>query len=36
MEKKAYLIFEDHEDFQRALEEVLHDRKESLTILARA
>ena len=28
MEKKAYFIFEDHEDFQRALEEVLQDRKE--------
>ena len=36
MEKKADLIFEDHEDFQRALEEVLQDRKELLTMLARA
>jgi nitrogen fixation-related uncharacterized protein len=36
MVKKAYLTFEDYEDFQRALEEVLYDRKESLTMLARA
>ena len=36
MEKEAYLTFEDHEDFQRALEEVLLDRKGLLTTLARA
>lgn len=35
MEKKAYLTFEDHEDFQRALEEVHQDRKELLVMLAR-
>jgi len=36
MEKEAYLTFEDHEDFLRALEEVLQDRKGLLTTLARA
>ena len=28
MEKEAYLIFDDHEDFRRAIEEALKDRKE--------
>jgi hypothetical protein len=36
MEKEAYLTFEDHEDFLRTLEEVPHDRKELLTMLAKA
>jgi hypothetical protein len=36
MENEAYLTFEDHEDFRRAVEEVLQDRKESSGMLSRA
>jgi hypothetical protein len=36
MEKEVYLTFEDHEDFRRALEEVLQDGKELRGMLARA
>ncbi len=36
MEKEAYLTFEDHEDFRRAIEEELQDRKELHRMLARA
>lgn len=36
MEKEAYLTFDDHEDFRRAVEEVLNGRKELTGILARA
>lgn len=35
MEKEAYLTFEDHEDFRRAVEEVLHDREESFSTLSK-
>jgi hypothetical protein len=36
MENEAYLTFEDHEDFRRAVEEVLQDRKELSEMLSRA
>lgn len=36
MEKEAYLTFDDHEDFRRAVEEALKDRKELNGMLSRA
>lgn len=36
MEKEVYLTFEDHEDFRRAVEETLQDKKELRGMLARA
>ena len=36
MEKEVYLTFDDHEDFRRAVEETLQDKKELSGMLARA
>ena len=36
MEKEAYLTFDDHEDFRRAVEETLKYRKEFNGMLATA
>jgi hypothetical protein len=37
MKEEVYLTFDDHEDFRKAVEEVLRDRKEShrMPILAK-
>jgi hypothetical protein len=35
MEKEAYLMFEDHEDFRRTIEKALQDRKESFTTITK-
>jgi hypothetical protein len=35
MEEEVYLIFDDHEDFRRSLEEVLQDRKELPAMLTK-
>jgi hypothetical protein len=36
MEKEAYLVFEDHEDFRRVVEEVLHDKKEQVSMFSKS
>ena len=36
MKNEAYLIFDDHEDFRRAVEKELRDRKELQGIFAEA